>query len=301
MATTRPRPEFAARGLPASRKPSARGAKAAARTRAGELLGLFAWHQDGPLVARSLGLSLDELHRQLDDLKIRRKAYRLVRGRSADVPRAAPLSATKSGPPVRRRPRKPATEDAPAPPAEPARDPTAELLHLLASVGPRRKVLAERLGPAGQPLPARAVLQTFRAAGLERELGQRERDLIRALYARHGGAAGKVAEELGLTPGELRDVIVDRGRAREIDGLRNRFRREALRRKWPREQLGQLARRREWLEDLGVYEDLAREARALGRSAWERARAARDPAAALQRELRIGAAEARALRDLLAR
>jgi hypothetical protein len=279
-----------------------RQARARAKARAQELLGLFAWHRDAPLVARALGVSLDDLHSELDELKIRRKAYRLVRGRESDVPRAAPVRGAPSGPPVRRRTR--AAAERVAPPLEPERpaepeDPAADLRRLLAEVGPKRKLLAERLGAPGQPLPIRAMLSRFRAAGLERELGQRERDLIRALYARHGGSSRKVAAELGLEVPELRDVVVERGLAREIDGVRDRFRREALRRKWPAEQLGQLARRREWLEDLGVYDELAREAKALARPAWERARGARDPAAALQRELRIGAAEARALRDLL--
>ena len=51
------------------------------RERSSQLLALFAWHRDAPLVAKSLGLSLDELSAELDDLKLRRKAYRLVRGR----------------------------------------------------------------------------------------------------------------------------------------------------------------------------------------------------------------------------
>src|SRR5207244_9116681 len=71
------------------------------RARAEHLLALFAWHRDGPLVARSLGLSLDELHEQLDELKLRRKAYRLTRGSEFDMPAARALAGAPSGPPVR--------------------------------------------------------------------------------------------------------------------------------------------------------------------------------------------------------
>src|SRR5205814_9232037 len=85
--------------------PRPRRSKAKAEGRTQELLGLFAWHRDAPLVARALGVSLDDLDRQLEDLKIRRKAYRLVRGRDTDVPRAAAVRGAPSGPPVRRRTR----------------------------------------------------------------------------------------------------------------------------------------------------------------------------------------------------
>src|SRR5438067_7537480 len=72
-------------------------------TRAEELLGLFAWHKDAPLVARALRLTLDELHAELDALGIRRKAFRLARTAPGDVPRARPLPGVAAGPPVRRR------------------------------------------------------------------------------------------------------------------------------------------------------------------------------------------------------
>src|SRR5205085_9809414 len=72
-------------------------------TRADELLGLFAWHKDAPLVARALRLTLDELQAELDDLGIRRKAFRLVRGAPGDVPRASQPPGATGGPPVRRR------------------------------------------------------------------------------------------------------------------------------------------------------------------------------------------------------
>ncbi|HWE24558.1 MAG TPA: hypothetical protein VG496_11540, partial [Myxococcales bacterium] len=73
------------------------------KERSERLLGLFAWHRDAPLVAKSLGLSLDELHAELDELKLRRKAYRLVRGSDADIPLVKAVPGARSGPPLRRR------------------------------------------------------------------------------------------------------------------------------------------------------------------------------------------------------
>src|SRR5256884_5077189 len=148
---------------PPTRPP--RGWRAAAqgrRARAEHLLALFAWHRDGPLVARSLGLSLDELHEQLDELKLRRKAYRLTRGSEFDLPIARALPGAPSGPPVRRRarsraepappaaepttPETGATVSSPAPPAQAdhrqaVTEQAAQLLAVLAEVGPRRGAL----------------------------------------------------------------------------------------------------------------------------------------------------------------
>src|SRR5712664_104158 len=138
------------------------------RARAELLLSLFAWHRDAPLVARSLGLSLDELYAELDDLKLRRKAYRLTRGSEFDLPLARAVPGAPSGPPVRRRARAARTQSAAAdeaastpaaadpdtasvaggaaPPRRGARggavpDQAAERLGVLAKVGPRRSAL----------------------------------------------------------------------------------------------------------------------------------------------------------------
>ncbi|HET9752720.1 MAG TPA: hypothetical protein VFP52_07155, partial [Myxococcales bacterium] len=137
------------------------------------LLGLFAYHRDTPLVARALGVPVADLRAELDSLDIRAKAYRLTRGTDAELPAAAAVKGP-SGPPVRRRTRPPAPSPAPAGPApHAAPDPEEALLKsLLAEVGPRRTLLAQRLGASGGALLAR-----FRAAGLEREFSLRERDL----------------------------------------------------------------------------------------------------------------------------
>ena len=174
----------------------------------------------------------------------------------------------------------------------------SELLAVLAEVGPRRGALGVRLGGPGHPLPERVLLARFRAAGLERELGQRERDLLRALFARHRGAARAVAAELGLDAPALQRLVRERGLTAEIDSLRDRFRHEARRRRWPREQIEQLVRRGDWLDDLGIADELRRDVLSRARPAWERSGGS---LARLRRELRVSEADARALRDLLAR
>jgi len=229
------------------------------RVRSERLLGLFAWHRDAPLVAKSLGLSLDELHEELDDLKLRRKAYRLVRGSDAEMPIVKSVQRSRSGPPLRRRVR----SATPAPPAEPAAPgpagsesfdilpavateraasaesttsqagvaaQAAQLRALLAEVGPRRLALAVRLGTERKPLSERVLLARFRAAGLERELGQRERDLLRGLFARHRGSWEAVAAEMKLEVEVLRGLVRERRIEHEIEQLSHRFR-ERLRRK----------------------------------------------------------------------
>jgi hypothetical protein len=229
------------------------------RARSAELLALFAWHRDAPLVAKSLGLSLDELHTELDELKLRRKAYRLVRGSDADIPIVKAVPGAPSGPPVRRRSRPSATAaraptDTP-PTAEPSAAPrhelpeplaqesagsrppsdtdraraapvfdqAAELRAVLAEVGPRRAALAARLGSRAQPLSDRVLLARFRAAGLEREFGQRERDLLRGLFARHRGSLAAVASELGIDTDSVRRLVRERGLEREFEAGRERF------------------------------------------------------------------------------
>ena len=230
------------------------------RDRAERLLALFTWHRDAPLVARSLGLSLDELHEQLDELKLRRKAYRLVRGSPFDLPIVKAVSGGRSGPPVRRRARAARPESVPdagertssdegAAPASPAAadatsgqrranaiaEQRAQLVAVLAEVGPRRGALARRLGSRSQPLPERVLLARFRAAGLERELGQRERDLLRGLFARHRGNARAVAKDLGIDEETLRRLVRGRGLSAEIEALGKRFHDEGRRRRSPQQ------------------------------------------------------------------
>src|SRR5206468_3954325 len=112
----------------------------------------------------------------------------------ADLPAAQPAGPARSGPPIRRRPAPPAAALAPPPPPLPKPAPpvtptkaslmptsarvtpsdgvvrqSAQLRKLLAEVGPRRTLLAVRLGQKDGPLPDKVMLARFRAAGLERE------------------------------------------------------------------------------------------------------------------------------------
>jgi hypothetical protein len=274
-----------------------------AARRAQELLGLFTYHRDAPLVARALGVSLADLTEELERLKIRRRAFALTRGSDHELPRASAVAGAKSGPPVRRRPKAeqrslPQAKAAPA--AESGRDRQAsELKALLAEVGPRRTLLAARLGSAAAPLSDAALLARFRAAGLERELALRERDLIRALWTKLRCSEVRVATELSTTPEELRRIARERGLARDLDALRDRFRRDARHKKWPEERLDQVLHRRDELRDLGLLEELESEVRARAVVIWT---SLHGKAAALDlfaKKLHLTREEARKLQALL--
>jgi hypothetical protein len=263
--------------------------------RAQHLLGLFAYHRDAPLVARALGVSVSDLHEELDALGIRTRAYRLTRGTDADLPAAVPVKGV-SGPSVRRRAR--ATAPSPAPP-EPApkaaADPEQDLLKsLLAEVGPRRGALAERLGTSGGALLAR-----FRAAGLEREFSLRERDLIRALWSKHRASEARIAAELGETREGLRDIVVMRGLARELDAIRDRLRHDERRKKWPADRIDQVLRHADELRDLGLYDELLREVSARAGVVWTSLRGRSDALELFARKLRVGREDAIRLQKLL--
>jgi len=277
-------------GKTSTRRPSSRS------DRAEHFLALFAYHRDAPSVARSLSLSLEALDAELDALGIRRKAYRIARGSDAQMPMARPVAGPR-GPAVRRRAR--GAADAP-PPAAPRPAPAAPceqdlLKAALAELGPRRTLLADRLGVSGPALLAR-----FRAAGLEREFALRERDLVRALWSKHRGAEAKVAAELHTTPEALREIAVGRGIARELESLRDRFRKEALRRRWPRERIEAVLHRREELRDLGVLQGLEREVAVRAGVIWTSLQGKRDALELFAKKLRLSREDAVRLRDLLA-
>jgi hypothetical protein len=276
--------------------PAARPARTgpARSERAQHLLGLFAYHRDAPLVARSLRVALADLNEELELLGIRRRAYGLTRGTDAQMPRAAAVDGP-SGPSVRRRARAAAPEPAPAPAQPPPEESESAMLRaLLAEAGPRRTVLAARLGTSGGALLAR-----FRAAGLEREFALRERDLIRALWSKHRGSEAKVAAELETTPEALRDLAVARGLARELEGHRDRLRREALRRRWPRDRIEQVLHRRDELQELGVLDGLQREVEVRAGVIWNSLRGKRDALDLFAKKLRLTRDDALRLQKLL--
>jgi hypothetical protein len=283
----------ASRPKPAAKAPRARVSSG----RAQELLGLFAYHRDAPLVARALKLSLTELLRELDEHKIRRAAFRLTRGIDADLPRAAALPGAPT-PAVRRR-TKEEKRPKPPPPKSAVDDQAAELRGLLAELGPRRTALAARLGGQGAPLGEGALLAKFRAAGLERELSLRERDLIRALYKKHRGSEARVAAELQLSPEDLRLVIRERGLTRELDGLRTGFLRDARRARWPQQRIAQVLDHADDLRSLGLYDELFAEVSARTRVLWKGLAGKRDAVDLLARTLRLERRDALRLQRLL--
>jgi hypothetical protein len=315
--TTRPR---AVKAPVASRKSIKK-----APGRAEQILGLFAYHRDAPRVARALSLSMAELDSEIEALKIRRKASRLVNGRDVDLPRAVTLPGA-SGPSVRRRSvrltkaegaaapraRTGAADPAPAavtatPAAQAEREAavatqSARLRAVLREVGPRRAALAAKLGERGKPLPDSVLLARFRAAGLEREFGQRERDLIRALLSRHRMAVDPAARELQLSPDGLRALVKERGLAREVEAQREKERAKLRSRNAPRDRVDQVLRQREWLSDLGILAELDAEAKDLVGSALAKARSeglrGENAAQALRRELKVSLADVRALLSL---
>jgi hypothetical protein len=275
-----------------------RAAQAASGQHAGKLLGLFAYHRDAPLVARALRISLADLNEELDRLKIRRQAFRLTRGTDHDLPAAAPVEGVKSGPPVRRRP-KAAPQRAPEPPRSEKELQAEALKTLLSEVGPRRSLLAARLGAAGAPLSDAALLARFRAAGLERELSLRERDLIRALFAKLRASEERVAAELAITPADLRRIVSDRGLSRELTGLRGRLRREALRKKWPGERIEQVLHKRDELRELGILDELDREVAARAGVIWATLKGRKDAFELMAKKLHLTNEDASSLQSLL--
>ena len=266
--------------------------------RAQDLLGLFAYHRDAPLVARALRVSLSDLNTELDRLKIHRQAFRLTRGTDHDLPASAPVEAGRSGPPRRRRPQAMAEPAAPPPRSE--KDEQAHALKaVLSEVGPRRSLLAARLGAGGAPLSDAALLARFRAAGLERELSLRERDLVRALWAKHQASETRVAAELQTTPAELHRIAAERGLARELAALRDKLRREARRAKWPDQRLAQVLHRRDELRELGLLEELDREVAARAGVIWTTLKGKRDALELLSKKLRLTRDDAVKLQRLL--
>lgn len=290
----RPAPASPRRARAASKRPNEAGPQPA---RAQELLGLFAYHRDAPLVARALKLSLTELFEELDALKIRRAAFRLTRGIDADFPRATALPGSP-GPPVRKRKKETQAPREPAPKTERELQ-EEELKAVLAEVGPRRRDLAARLGGDGAPLSEAALLARFRSAGLERELSLRERDLVRALFKKLRGSETRVAAELGMDVAWLRRIATERGLVRELDGLRKGFLQEARKKVWPRERILQLLDGASDLKDLGLYDEALAEVSARTQVVWKSLAGKPDPLGLLAKKLRLEREEAVRLQRLL--
>lgn len=264
---------------------------AAAAARAAHLLGLFAYHRDAPLVARALGIPLPDLERELDALQLRRKAMRLVRGVDADLPAATAIRGGQSGPPLRRRPKEPG--------AAADEKPEAPLAALLREVGPRRPLLAERLGTDGKPLSDAELLARFSAAGLDRALAEGERNLLRELVQDHRGSTAAAARALGVTAQQWKTIVVERGLSRELIALRDRYRKEAREQTWPRNRIEQVLHHRQWLEELGLWDEFYREVETRVRLLWKDLRKNRMALDDLQHALRLNQSDAKDLQRLL--
>ena len=293
MAGQKPSRPPPVKSIPAPAAPTPRSAKRQKPRndeRMQELLGLFTYHRDAALVARALRVTLDELNRELDALKIRRKAYRITRGTDLDLLASRPVEGAKSLPSVRRRSPKAA---APAP-AAPAPSGDQELLALLAELGPRRAALADKLA-----LGEAAFLARVRAAGLEREFALRERDLVRGLWKRHHAAEERVAQELQTSVKGLRALIGERGLKRELDALQKKFRYAARDKRWPQERIEQILDNREELRALGVLEELETEVAARVRLLWSSLRGKPGARDELRRQLKLDAKAFSKLQQLL--
>lgn len=274
------------------RPPGERETPASSSARADHLLGLFAYHRDAPLVARALGMPLGDLENELDALNLRRRAYRLVRGVDADMPAATAIRGALSGPSVRRRTKAQAASVKEAPREAP-------LAALLREVGPRRPLLAERLGAKGQPLSDGELLARFSAEGLDRALADAERKLLHELVATHRGSTPAAAQALGVSPERWKTIVVERGLSRQLIALRDRYRKEAREQTWPRNRIEQVLHHRKWLEELGLWDELFREVSTRVRLMWKGLAGSRAPLDDLQHELRLNFADARDLQRLL--
>lgn len=106
-------------------------------------------------------------------------------------------------------------------------------------------------GRGGSPLTLAAVEAAYAQHGLLEPLERRERELLLSAYADHRGATGRVAQALGMTPAEVARLRQQLEVEREVEELRERFRREALSPRSLTLRLDLLGRTR-YLEDLGI-------------------------------------------------
>lgn len=93
--------------------------------------------------------------------------------------------------------------------------------------------------------------ETLRAHGVMEALEDRERTATLSAFTEHRGASGRVAWALGLSPSELRQLEAKVGISREVEDLRERFRREALTARHLTQRLDLLGREK-YLVDLGI-------------------------------------------------
>ncbi|WPB82479.1 hypothetical protein KYC5002_25610 [Archangium violaceum] len=91
----------------------------------------------------------------------------------------------------------------------------------------------------------------MRAHGLMEAMEKREHTAILSAFTEHRGASGRVGWALGLSPSELRQLEAKAGISREVEELRERFRRETLTARNLTQKLDLLGREK-YLVDLGI-------------------------------------------------
>lgn len=114
------------------------------------------------------------------------------------------------------------------------------------------RALAEQFeGRGGRPLVVEEVLAALERHGLTEKVTRKEHELVLSSYAEHKGSSGRAAWSLALSPIELSKLVEAVGAEREVEELRERFRREALAPTNLRHRLDLVGRTR-YLADLGI-------------------------------------------------
>jgi hypothetical protein len=113
------------------------------------------------------------------------------------------------------------------------------------------KALAEHYNGTKGELKMPDLESALRRHELMDSLQARERQALLAAYAEHRGASGRVAWALGLSPSELQRLVSTPSLQREVEEVRERFRREALSTRHLTQRLDLLGRDK-YLADLGI-------------------------------------------------
>ncbi|MBI3184724.1 MAG: hypothetical protein HYZ28_21520 [Myxococcales bacterium] len=118
----------------------------------------------------------------------------------------------------------------------------------------------------GRPPSLAELMAAADRHGLRPGLERREREVVLSRYREHRGASGRAAWAMGLSLRELEQLVESAGLSRDVEELREHFRREALSSADLRTRLDLLGRSR-YLADLGIEREfqasLAAEVRAL--------------------------------------
>lgn len=114
------------------------------------------------------------------------------------------------------------------------------------------RALAESYqGRRGAAISSFDVVDIVRTHNLMRRLEEAEREQLVAAVSEHRGALGRVGWALGITPDELTSLLNESGLKREVEEVRERFRREALSPRNLTLRLDLLGREK-YLADLGI-------------------------------------------------